>query len=56
LAPFESDYYRGRVDKYDAGADKVSVFFIDFGNRDLVDVNSLIILDDDLLAEVSLVS
>jgi Tudor domain len=35
LAPFEQDFYRARVDRYDQYDDTVDVFFIDYGNTEV---------------------
>ena len=52
LAPFEDSYFRARVDKVDVVGHKVSVFFLDFGNHETVEIKSVIIIDDRIIQEV----
>jgi len=52
LVPYETEYYRARADKVDAVAQKVTVFYIDYGNHEVVDIKSMIIIDDRIVQQV----
>ena len=44
LAPFNYQYYRGRVDAIDFKQGSVTVFFIDFGNVEDVAIDELVVI------------
>ena len=44
LAPFNHQYYRGRVDAIDFKQGSVTVFFIDFGNVEDVAIDELVVI------------